>query len=387
MIKKVQRLLKKLHPNQQFIPTKEDLIETNNLADRLKSKKPEESLSNVLEWQDRNLRYWQDRALISQILMGLIFLSVMALYLYAGQTKLYFLLVIGLFVLMFFGKEVLNIAYNVIYLFGFIILLIVIIALSVPSVSITSNLLFFLIAVSFLLGAIISTITQFILKYRNIKRFIPDFAPKDTFELSLPVKKILKYRLSICRDYAKLTAALLINIYPKSELYFVLIPHHVATAIKVNDKTYVLDQQLPILTLDNWIQKWKTRFKRKEIKVDLLKIVNKKEEIETEKSIKYQQKEIKKVDKIDIEEISTRIKDILKIKIKKKDTHQITEVKIPFKGYVSVYERDEIVIYSIVESMKNKIEDELCGQIGVINDLIINQEDKDFIVTIKINTL
>ena len=82
----------------------------------------------------------------------------------------------------------------------------------------------------------------------------------DTFRPSLPVDKILKYRLAVCRDYAKLTASLLFRVYPNSELYFIFIkipiikiPEHVATGIKIKNKCYVLDQYLPILTKNDWL--------------------------------------------------------------------------------------------------------------------------------------
>ena len=77
-----------------------------------------------------------------------------------------------------------------------------------------------------------------------------------TFQLSLPVNKLLDHKLAVCRDYAKLTASLLFNVYPDSEVYFITIPQHVAAGIKIKNKIYVLDQRLPILTTDNWLIKW-----------------------------------------------------------------------------------------------------------------------------------
>lgn len=55
------------------------------------------------------------------------------------------------------------------------------------------------------------------MRYGNIKRLVPEFRIGDTFTLSLPIEKILKYRLSVCRDYAKLTMALLLDLHPKSD--------------------------------------------------------------------------------------------------------------------------------------------------------------------------
>jgi predicted transglutaminase-like protease len=78
------------------------------------------------------------------------------------------------------------------------------------------------------------------------------------------VGKILGYRLAVCRDYAKLTAALLLNLYPSSEIYLIAIPRHVAAGIKFNCKVYVLDQKLPVASLEKWLSFWREKKKEKE---------------------------------------------------------------------------------------------------------------------------
>lgn len=74
--------------------------------------------------------------------------------------------------------------------------------------------------------------------------------------LSLPVSKTIKYQLAICGDYAKLTATILLNLYPNSRLFFFKIPRHVATGIGINNKIYILDQKLPIREPEAWLNYW-----------------------------------------------------------------------------------------------------------------------------------
>ena len=40
---------------------------------------------------------------------------------------------------------------------------------------------------------------------------------------SISMNFLLENKLGVCRDYAKLTACLLLNIYPNAEIYFGLI--------------------------------------------------------------------------------------------------------------------------------------------------------------------
>jgi len=77
------------------------------------------------------------------------------------------------------------------------------------------------------------------LKYRYLKASLPEFKFGDAFKSSLPIRKILRYRLAVCKDYAKLTATLLLNSYGSEDnIYFITIPQHVAAAIEIKDKIY-----------------------------------------------------------------------------------------------------------------------------------------------------
>jgi len=93
-----------------------------------------------------------------------------------------------------------------------------------------------------------------------------------TFETTLSTQKILKYRMVICRDYAKLTTALLLNLYPKNKIYFYIFLGHVATGIEIDGKVYILDQKLPIVDEQAWLNRWD---RDKATKLELKQIKNK----------------------------------------------------------------------------------------------------------------
>jgi predicted transglutaminase-like protease len=128
------------------------------------------------------------------------------------------------------------------------------------------------IGLSIIFGSIFSLLLYGNLKYRNPKRIVPEFRFSDTFKISLPVENILQYHLVICRDYAKLTATLLMN-YSKDNICFITIPYHVTTAIEVRDKIYVLDQRLPIIIRDKWIEYWSRRRSCKKMLVQVYKLI------------------------------------------------------------------------------------------------------------------
>ncbi|MEM3500577.1 MAG: transglutaminase-like domain-containing protein, partial [Candidatus Woesearchaeota archaeon] len=295
---------------KQFIPTKKDLDceKLKELTNQLKTKTFDETLVNIAEWQDRNIKYWDERGgIINYILI--VSITILSIIIGNINNFAYFLLLLIPFLII--GKETLNIIFNIIILGVSLLLPFVFLILTIPSITISSNFLILFIALSFILGAFISSILSIYFKYRNIKRFIPDFDMGDTFKLSLPVEKILKYRLSICRDYAKLTAALLLSIYPKNEVYFLLIPSHVAVGIKKDNNIFVIDQKLPILTFNSWKEKWKKRFNKKRLNIEIFKIYLKNKDIEIqpikEKNI-IEQKTI-----LDIKKLNKNLSSLLNI--------------------------------------------------------------------------
>jgi len=79
---------------------------------------------------------------------------------------------------------------------------------------------------------------------------------KLTLQPSYPLRRLLELRMGACRDYAKLTAALLANLYPGGEVYLLSFPLHVAAAVGLGGRVYVLDQKLPVLEPEAWLARW-----------------------------------------------------------------------------------------------------------------------------------
>lgn len=116
----------------------------------------------------------------------------------------------------------------------------------------------------FLLGAIIGNYMFIYVKYLYFLRKITGGTKYMealkllwlTFETRIPLEKILHYKMAMCIDYTKLTAAILINL--GIEPYVVKIKLHAASAVKINNKFYILDQHLPVEKYDKWCIKNKT---------------------------------------------------------------------------------------------------------------------------------
>ena len=63
---------------RQFLPSVEDIEnkEIKNLSQRIKKETIKETLTNIVEWQERNLRYWYDRAYMFGLLAIFLIVSV-----------------------------------------------------------------------------------------------------------------------------------------------------------------------------------------------------------------------------------------------------------------------------------------------------------------------
>ena len=189
--------------------TKKDIEDTKELAERLKGGTKIDTVINILEWQDQNINYWHERYKISIITLIEVILA---------------------FLLIYFIIQNINKPLEYILLSGII-------------------------------GAIIGNITYIYLKYSHLtkkKGFMSNLSEIltmiwKTFGINITIFDILNYRLAICRDYAKLTSAILHNL--NIEHYFVFINRHVAVAVKVKDTYYVIDQKFPLWDINTWIKK------------------------------------------------------------------------------------------------------------------------------------
>lgn len=219
------------------------------------------------------------------------------------------------------------------------------------------------------------TYRSFTRQVRSLKSKIREIAVliKSTFEVSIPIFTILKYKLAICKDYAKLTYILLYNLFPDAKIYFISIPWHIAVGIEVNRKLYVLDQKLPVLTLDNWLKVWN----RRTTTIYQLKVLDlNKKRLKLEKQRRANL--ANPSTSIDIARLREEVVKLMKIN--KTSQKESKVFRIPIPNLAKCYEDDEVVIYSMARAIKLKLENELCSNINEITRVNLFQEGNNLIV-------
>ncbi len=196
-------------------------------------------------------------------------------------------------------------------------------------------------------------------RYRKIDKssFLEIF--DDTFKLNLPVMKIICYRLAVCRDYAKLTAAVLLNLYPKNKIYFYTYPGHVATGIEISGRIYILDQRLPIVDETAWLI-----LKNRENATKLeLKRGNGEYFVEYPGKITIREKSELKDLKTLVEEVKKAIKD------------RQRKVTYILKGKAKIYDiTDEIIKKSLLRRVTLTLQNEFSGNFQKIRSIEINED-------------
>lgn len=366
---------------KQFLPTKKDLEnkELKNLSQRLKSDSIDKSLINILEWQDRNINGWIERWITSVILTFFTIVSILIISLYFGKINPYLYWLLLLIPLVIWGNITLRIILNLIVFFVLILTIPLTISIFSPALNISSDFFLVFIASSFILGAFTSLLINLLSNYKSLKRYNPDFKTGDTFSLSLPIEKILKYRLAVCRDYAKLTSALILTIYPNSEIYFVLIPSHVAVGIKIDGKIYVLDQKLPVLPLNKWKEKWEIRFRKRNLNIKMVRIYFDGDKVKI-KSLKCDDI-LSNLSKSELSELNKLINNIrisYKLKDSKPKTKPTSELNL--KDIMTFFSNDDLIENSLKEAIKNRIEDELVTNINNLVYLDAEIKNKELIL-------
>jgi len=394
---------------KQSCPNLSDLEneEVKKLARRLEGNSEKETLANILEWQDRNLQYWKERGILEAqwfflailiiVLYTIVSLPILLLlyyYLVTSKvlpTNISQVLVLTAFTvfLMFFLLQ--NALIKIIYvlmLFYPTFLLEKLYLLSLIKNPASLNVVLALISLNgIFFGAAILSFAYLMMSYNPTFRGEPLRTRilkilrimNDTFQFSLPVDKVLKYRMAICRDYAKLTAALLFNQYSDSKVYFITIPRHVATAIKINGKYYVLDQRLPVLTVNIWLVKWN----RKDASVYVSELIRDSEG----KPVGVDFKEHERISIPDFSEKPVNTEKLTKevaklLKISQTPQKEELDFKVTMPNFATYYEIDEIIIYSMARAIKNRLESELCSNIDKISKIEISQNGKDLIVEV-----
>jgi len=398
MINKFRKALV-LIGKKQFLPTLKDIEnkELGKLAKRLKGDSDKETLTNILEWQDRNIQFWWERWAFDLSLKVLGSISGMLvltfLLLYPSKFLIIEALLTVLVTIFIFISIFSNILPLVFYILLFlpIVYLLTSVALRIPLLA-QNILLCTLFYMGCLGGAVILIMVYLFIRYSIFFREEKSISKKlfkflelvnRTFQLSLPVNKLLDHKLAVCRDYAKLTASLLFNLYPDSEVYFIRILGHVAAGINIKNKIYVLDQHLPILTTDNWLIK--RNKKKANTYISKLKRDSGGRPInvtfDKHDPITREQKEAPKINNTELTEEITNLLGINQSLHKDK-----TGIRIPLKNFVILYEDDAITKYSLIRAIKNKLESELCSNMDKISKIEINQDKSDLIVKVYLRT-
>lgn len=384
---------------KQFIPVKKDIKNSKKLAERLKGKSDAETLNNILEWQERNILYWTERgylegSLYYLILLGYVFIFTFIsipvfIFLFAFLTKIFLLpqiisaissmlLTTLLFLWVIVKASTLaKLIYLILWsfpLYEFIKLIL----LKSPAPSNISTLLNLTIFNWAIFGIAIFSLCYLFIIYRSIVRNEKSLITKfekisnlviSTFKSSLSTFEILEYKMAICRDYAKLTASILLNLYPNNRIFFFTFPGHVATGIKINKVVYILDQKLPVLNETAWLIRWN---KKNATKLELKRENGK-------YSIEYVGK-ISLKEKSELQDLKDLIEEIEKaIKLGKR------KLTYTLKGKAKIYDvEDEIIKESLLRKIKLFLENEMVGNFPKIKKLDITKKGNDLVLHITL---
>ncbi|MEM2147999.1 MAG: transglutaminase-like domain-containing protein [Candidatus Bathyarchaeia archaeon] len=372
---------------RQFLPSKEDLEsnEAKELSKLLVGDSCKETLTNIVEWQERNIQYWDERADMFTLLL-ILSITAFVFVLIPVQQYLWILPLIVLCFL-FLGD------FMTFFISALFLTIYIIIAILVFVYVANTSVIIMAVGLSVIFGSILSLLLYGILKYRHLKRAVREFKFEDAFKLSLPVKKILQYRLAICRDYAKLTAALLINSFnSKDNIYFMCIPNHVATAMEIKGRIYFLDQHLPIKTREKWIEYWSRRYFdsflsrlpfqniRKRMPLQLYKLIVEDGEIRMNEVSRQKMHNVKNIPRVDVNTLTKKI--VSKLGIKQISDKSEPDAKITFRYFALYCDEDEIVEFSLLKAIINRLHSELCDNMRKITKIEMLQNEVDLILKI-----
>lgn len=396
---------------KQFLPSSRDIEneELKGLANILKGDSDKEKLTNILEWEDRNLPYWKERGILELpwVFLKLIYLFICILiaalislgiyfiilpFLGTGLPVYFGLLVFLIFLIWFIKQDTLSIAINAVLLSYPIYEAVRLFLMSSPSNGSMIDLGLMVASINgVLFGASLFTLVYIASSYLPLFRGDSAWTKfskilmimSDTFKFDLSVEKVLNHKFAICRDYAKLTASLLFRLYPDIKVYFFIIPQHVAAAIKIENEYFILDQKLPVLKMDGWLKRWGRNdacVYASELGLDSKgKLID----ISFKKHEKVYLSDFTVMD-VNTDELTEKVSKILGIsQISKKEKSDFKTLRL--KNYAIYDEDNDIVKHSLIRAIKNKLENEFCGNINKITKIKIIQDKKykrDFIVEV-----
>lgn len=334
-----------------YWPTSDDIgkDKVKSLAKRLKAGSDEETLTNILEWQERNMEFWTERQPILPLLgyIFLIFLAALGIFSAAFLISIPLFIWLNIKILMWFAQTIW---------------------------------LFFIISIAMLAGSIITIFATMISILHSNRKFPWKEVPEGLWNIVWPnisMNFLLEKKLGVCRDYAKMTACLLSNIYQNKEVYFVRAPSHVAAGIYVENRLYMLDQRLPILTIDRWTD-------YREPKVS--------DRVEIFDPIKTTLREGRPISSFlqtrdksepDTEDLAKKMTELLNIKQQPNDKTILLQkpIQIPWKNGAILYEENEMVDYSLARLLETKISSELIRKSQVTRiDMSSDGHDLTFLI-------
>ncbi|TGC09461.1 transglutaminase-like domain-containing protein [Methanolobus halotolerans] len=362
----------------QLNVTNEDVIASKPYSSQLKGKNNIQTITNILEWQENNIEYWFERAESSMLIyiatiyiaVSLLMFFMLGMGLNAPQTLIYFIasvFIITIIYLLIPNKIVITVFF-VLYAIAFLYIL--------NSHGIKIPLIYFVFGgiIGIIIGALVEKF--FIYAHYFHKKSLPSSLRRIfemlelTLEIKLPLSKLLDYKTAICRDYAILSAVFLIN--SKTEPYYVLIRKHVATAVKINDYFYVIDQQLPLRQLDKWLadnKKSNCRLYKVHFKDDA-------DKANVEFIQKYSRKN-KKSCPPNIQKIEHDVNQ--HFTAKDGSCHESFKIHINKKA---VYFYDEVTHLSVVRMIIKEIEKQFCNNVSQISRVEIKEENEGLIVDV-----
>lgn len=203
-------------------------------------------------------------------------------------------------------------------------------------------------------------------------RKIPLSEVRHVFDRSISIDFLLKRKLGICRDYAKLSAAILFNIFREKDIYFVYARHHVSTGIIVENNLYILDKYLPVTTFSRWNEKWnKGKFSKKKVKrakEGCMFFADDPDSLFPKTS----------QSELNLYKLSSRLEQILGIQ-SSRDNSRINSIQIlELKKGAKLYEDDEIVNYSLARRLEAIISREMLNKNQIAHIEI--KRDKDDLI-------
>lgn len=365
-------ILKTVLDKWQSCPSIEDLNlkKVQNVSTSINGTNKLETVTNILEWQSQNIRYWFERADLCGYLSILSIIGFVIVLYWTSICSIKYLLILALF-------GIILIYINVLYLVPLITIFLLGTFLIFGYILKWNNPIYYLIIGSILGGFFINLIVTSA-KYKHYIKKYSKWNSSEllavlirTFNINISVDIILKYRWAICRDYAKLSSVLLLNGGFK-EVYQLTIPQHVVSAVYIDNKLYVLDQKLPLMRVDTWLEK----FKKKSANCYKITCENSKVLFEpvgiVSKNICLKNSEN---DIINEEKIVFDLKKSLKIEFNGEKSGKILEINDFPKNLAKYYDKNTHL--SIIRLMRNRIDSELGMNIENITNIDLELDNDD----------